>query len=78
MDMDDITRINFKDLFDIRDNKLWPKKKIRIGAIEIGPGAGFNKGISFGDINLFEHIGKDFRVRKLRDLLILTGIYDRD
>ena len=69
-------RVNFYQIFKINSDKsIEPIRVVRIGGVQFGPGVRFGKGVFFGNLNLLEHIGKDFLVEEVGTLLIVRGIY---
>lgn len=41
----------------------------------MSPGVKFGRGVSFGQIDLFAFIGRDFSVEEQNGILIILGIY---
>lgn len=69
-------RINFNAIFRINDDgSIEPIRPVRIGGVQMGPGVRFGRGVSFGNIDLFQYIGRDFQVEENGGVLIIVGIY---
>ncbi len=69
-------RLNFFTIFrQHEDGSIEPIRSVRIGGVQMSPGVRFGQGVSFGGINLFDFIGKDFSAVEESGVLILTGIY---
>ena len=67
---------NFYSIFKINDDgSIEPIRIVRIGGVQMSPGVRFGRGVSFGGINLFDYIGRDFEVEEENGLLIIRGIY---
>jgi hypothetical protein len=69
-------RIKFNSVF-LKDNggNIEPVRTVRIGGVQMSPGVKFGRGVSFGGVNLFDYIGRDFRTEEQNGILIITGIY---
>jgi len=71
-----IKKVNFYQLFRIVDGNIETIKTVRIAGIQLGCCFVIIEGqISFGGINLYDYIGRDFQVRNQDGVSILTGIY---
>lgn len=69
-------KVNFYSLFKLnQDGSVEPLKLIRIGGVQMGPGVRFVRGVSFGNIDLFNYIGRDFSVEEENGISIILGIY---
>ncbi len=70
------TRVNFFQIFRLNaDGGIEPLRPVRIGGVQMAPGVKFGRGVSFGGIDLFSYIGRDFRVEEQNGILIITGIF---
>jgi len=68
--------INFYQIFRVNtDGSIEPLRPVRIGGVQMGPGVKFGRGVSFGGIDLFSFVGRNFRVEEQNGLLIITGIF---
>lgn len=69
-------RINFNAIFRIHsDGSIEPLRPVRIGGVQMSPGVRFGRGVSFGGIDLFNFIGRDFSAEEQNGVLILLGIF---
>lgn len=69
-------RINFNAIFRLNnDGSIEPLRTVRIGGVQMNPGVKFGRGVSFGGIDLFTYIGRDFQVEEQNGILIITGIF---
>lgn len=69
-------RLNFYQIFRIHsDGSIEPIRVVRIGGVQIGPGVRFGRGVSFGNLDLFQFVGRDFQVEEQNGVLIISGIY---
>ena len=69
-------KLNFHSIFRLHnDGSIEPLRVIRIGGVQIGPGVRFGRGVSFGGIDIFNFIGRDFQVEEQQGVIILIGIY---
>lgn len=69
-------RLNFYQIFRIHsDGSIEPIRVVRIGGVQIGPGVRFGRGVSFGTLDLFQFVGRDFQVEEQNGVLIISGIY---
>lgn len=69
-------RINFNAIFRLNnDGGIEPLRSVRIGGVQMNPGVKFGRGVSFGGIDLFNYIGRDFQVEEQNGILIITGIF---
>jgi hypothetical protein len=69
-------RMNFNLIFRLHeDGSIEPIQPVRIGGVQMGPGVRFGRGVSFGNIDLFNFIGRDFAVEERNGVLILLGIF---
>jgi len=72
-------RINFFQIFKINPNgSISPIRPVRIGSIQLSPGVSFGAGVSFGPVNLFNFIGRDFQAEESNGILIIKGIYSNE
>ena len=71
-----MNRINFNSIFRLNnDGSIEPRQLIRIGRIQMGPGVRLHRGVLFGDLNLYDSVGRDFRTDQEDGVLVLTGVY---
>lgn len=69
-------RINFNAIFRLNnDGSIEPLRTVRIGGVQMNPGVKFGRGVSFGGIDLFTYIGRDFQIEEQNGILIITGIF---
>ena len=69
-------RLNFYQIFRINtDGSIEPIRIVRIGGVQVGPGVRFGRGVSFGQIDLSQYVGRDFQVEEQNGILIVVGIY---
>ena len=69
-------RINFYKIFKINpDGSMEPLKTVRIGGVQMSQGVKFGRGVSFGGVNLFDYVGRDFQIEEENGVLIILGIY---
>lgn len=69
-------RINFNAIFRTHnDGSIEPIHPVRIGGVQMGPGVRFGRGVSFGGIDLFNFIGRDFAVEEQNGVYVLVGIF---
>ena len=70
-------RYKFYELFkENSDGSLRPKTNLKIGKSSIGQGITFEKGYSFGGVNIFDFEGMDIEAIKKYDQIIIKGFYD--
>lgn len=71
-----MNRINFFQIFRLNtDGSIEPLRLVRIGGVQMSPGVRFGRGVSFGGIDLFFYIGRDFQTEEQNGVLIITGIF---
>lgn len=69
-------RINFNAIFRVHDDgSIEPLRPVRIGGVQMGPGVRFGRGVSFGGIELFNFVGRDFSAQEENGVLVLLGIF---
>ena len=69
-------RINFYQIFKVNtDGSIEPLRLVRIGGVQMSPGVRFGGGVSFGGIDLSQHVGKDFLAEEKNGILIIVGIF---
>lgn len=69
-------RINFFQIFRINpEGSIEPNMRVRIGGVQFGPGVKIGRGVLFGNIDLFQFVGRDFEVQDINGVLNITGIY---
>ena len=71
-----MNRLNFYQIFRMNtDGSIEPLMPVRIGGVQMAPGVKFGRGVSFGGIDLFSYIGREFQVEHQNGILIITGIF---
>lgn len=71
-----MNRLNFYQIFRVNtDGSIEPLRSVRIGGVQMNPGVRFGRGVSFGGIDLFAYIGRDFQVEEQGGVLIILGIF---
>lgn len=69
-------RLNFYEIFQVHpDGSIEPRRVVRIGGVQLGPGVRFMKGIAFSGIDLSLYVGRDFLVEESNGVLSMKGIY---
>lgn len=69
-------RVPFNTVFlQNTDGSLEPIQRIRVGGVELGPGARFSRGVTFGGIDFAQFIGRDLEVETDGEVLVIKGIY---
>lgn len=70
------TKLNFHSIFKMNtDGSIEPLRVVRIGGVQFAPGVRIGRGVAFGGVDLFQYVGRDFRVEDQNGILIITGIY---
>jgi len=70
-------KINFYAIFMLNGDIIETLRVVRIGGVQIGKGVRLGSEVTFGGINLFNHIGCDFRAEEQDGILIITGIFNQ-
>lgn len=69
-------KLSFYSIFRVHsDGSIEPIRPVRIGGVQMGPGVRFGRGVSFGGIDLFSYIGRDFAVEEQNGIIVLVGIF---
>lgn len=69
-------RLNFYSIFRVHaGGSIEPIRRVRIGGVQFGPGVRFSGSVRFGNINLFDYIGRDFLVDEKNGVIIILGIF---
>lgn len=71
-----IRRAKFSEIFRVNvDDSIEPIRSVQIGAIRLGPGARFGRGVAFSGIDLAQYAGRDLEIDEQTGFVILRGIY---
>ncbi len=69
-------RYKFTDIFQENlDGSLSPKVRISINGMEFGPEVSFNRGVSFGGVNLYQYKNLDIAAETQEGILIIGGFF---
>lgn len=69
-------RINFNQIFKVNtDGSIEPIRTVRIGGVQLSPSVRFGGGVSFGGVNLSQHVGKDLLVEEQSGVIVIKGIF---
>lgn len=69
-------RVPFNTVFlQNTDGSLEPRQRIRVGGVELDPGAKFSHGVTFGGIDFTQFIGHHLEVETDGEVLVVKGIY---
>jgi len=69
-------RYRFEQIFkELPDGRLTPKRRLRVGGVELGPGVIFSKGVSFSGIDFTLFRGHDIEAEEENGVLVIKGIY---
>jgi len=64
-------RVHFDELFTVKNGAVSPKTAVNINGVTMTPGVSFGGGVSFGDVDLTQYIGKYIEVEQMPN-----GAYD--
>ncbi len=68
-------RINFNQLFEIKNGMISPKFQVQINGTTMSPGVSFGNGVSFGGIDLSQYINMDFDIEIQNGVYIIIGVF---
>lgn len=71
-----MTRMSFDSLFiEHPDGSIEPRRRIRVGGVDFGPGVRFSKGAVFAGIDFTLFRKHDFDVEEQQGVAIIKAIY---
>lgn len=71
-----MARINFNTVFNqYPDGTLEPRRRIKIGGVELGPGVRFSKGVAFAGVDFTLFLDRDIEANEENGVLVISGIY---
>jgi len=69
-------RYNFEDIFqELPNDALTPRRRVKVGGVEFGPGISFSKGVAFAGIDFTLFRGHAIEADEEGDVLVIRGIY---
>lgn len=70
-------RYRFFDVFqETPSGGLTPRRRIRIGGVEFGPGVIFTKGVKFSGVDIFNFYGQDIDAEEENNVIVIKGYFN--